>query len=327
MPYSVGQLLPSASTKFLSQHKELLNFIPYFNWKIPRHGLQRDGCGSISKEKIIGCKKHYKLQHKVIVYSCFRPQCPICGRKWALREARNATDRILHSLQCLKGSGIKTHSIRHIVFSPPQVFAKEIISTLEGFRKLRSKAIKLAKKCGLYAGCVVFHAHRFDKHNKEWYISPHFHFLGLGYLQPSDKFYEKTGWIYMNYKKRKTLLGTIFYELTHCGLWVENNKVKHHTVIWFGEFAYNILRVVKKEKKYFPIKCKICKKPFFEIKNGFEVNEKKIGTSEIENTVIFTSKPEFGRIYYNQIVVKTYSYKNKIYGDFQTEIGLNGEYG
>lgn len=332
MPYTCGQLLPSASAEYLSNHKELYHYESYFNWHLNSHGKKRDNCGTFSRSdnpnknsSIIACKEHYKLQYKIIKYSCYKAECPICNRKWALREAETATNKILVSLKIFKRAGKKkVGNVRHIVFSPPQSFAKDSIKTLEGYRKLKKKAIKLIRKCGIWAGCVVFHAYRFNKTHKYWYISPHFHVVGIGYLLKSNIFYEKTGWIYRNYKKRKTLLGTISYELNHCGFWQDDGVIKHHLLTWFGELSYIKFKMFKKEPKYFPIKCKICKKPFRYVKSGFILKDNRINDFEYEFETKFDKKNiKFGEIYYIKKIHKIYAYNNMVYESSQLNFDVN----
>jgi hypothetical protein len=54
-----------------------------------------------------------------------------------------------------------------------------------------------------------------------------------------------------NLRIRKTLDGTIFYQLSHCGI-----SEKFHTVTWFGALSYNKLKVIYKEPDA-PV-CELC---------------------------------------------------------------------
>jgi hypothetical protein len=96
---------------------------------------------------------------------------------------------------------------------------------------------KLAKKCGLFGGCSIFHPFR-EHEDKSWYWSPHFHVLGFGWVRHVKTLYEKYGWIIKNVGVRKSVHATLMYQLSHAGVHKD-----HHVVTWFGALSYNKLRV------------------------------------------------------------------------------------
>jgi len=76
---------------------------------------------------------------------------------------------------------------RHFTFSPPQEAAIELVKTKSGFKRLKSKAIKLIKSSGIVGGVIIFHPFRVNK-KKQLYISPHFHVIGYGYIEETKIF-------------------------------------------------------------------------------------------------------------------------------------------
>ena len=93
-----------------------------------------------------------------------------------------------------------------------------------------------------------------DDYGEGWYVSPHFHFAGYGFLQKSDEFFAQTGWMYKQIigekKKERSKFGTLFYLLTHCGLaYVKNGDRRvFNTVSWLGNLSYNKVSIEKEER-------------------------------------------------------------------------------
>jgi hypothetical protein len=103
--------------------------------------------------------------------------------------------------------------------------------------RLRPALYKIAKKCGVYAGVAIYHPYR-ETEVKSWEFSPHFHVIGFGWVRFVAALYDKYGWIIKNLGLRKTVHGTILYQLSHAGVHEE-----HHVLTWFGKLAYNNFKV------------------------------------------------------------------------------------
>lgn len=276
-------------------------------FRLPGNGESKERCGewvhplscpNYGQPTIEG-KQHDRF---VVQHSCHSPDCPICYESWASREAQRASDRIIQALELYRKAGINFGKVKHIVFSPTQDEAKRLIRTREGFRNLKKQAIKIFKKGGVKAGAVIFHPFRQndpreDNYNPDmpdmiWYLSPHFHVIGCGYLQKSDEFYNETGWIYNNIGRRETIKGTIKYTLTHCGI-----ADGFQALTYFGAFSYNKVVIDEKIKIEEPVKCQVC---------GEYLHEYAL--IEKEESLEPDWKQDLG-VYYHVVIKRTYKLK------------------
>jgi hypothetical protein len=219
-------------------------------WNLPSHGESYNHCGSFVKKGCLNPYEHPDIAYvKVIKHSCMRAECPICFEGWAGKEA----EKIVHRLQQYYGRGQPIHvtaSVPHGLYN-------------EGMISLRKKSYKIMKKVGFIGGVCISHPFReacqicgFEKDwntktcvncgasQFRWYFSPHFHFLGYGWLRGIKKNYEETGWVVKNLGVRKTLHGTAMYQLSHAGV-----HKKYHTVTWFGRLSYNNFKCKKLVRK------------------------------------------------------------------------------
>jgi hypothetical protein len=64
--------------------------------------------------------------------------------------------------------------------------------------------------------------------------------------------YHKYGYIIKNLGKRETLFGTIYYQLSHCGI-----KKHNHSLVYFGDCSYSKLIIEEEEQE--SKKCPYCK--------------------------------------------------------------------
>lgn len=257
-------------------------------FRLPGRGEQtNDRCGEWVRP--LGCPNHAQMtlegEHHdrfVVPRSCHNPDCPVCYESWASRQAGNTSDRLIQAVGLYVKNGYKIGRIDHVVFSPPQGLAKQLIRTSGGFKHLRSVANEVMKKAGAVGGAVVFHPFRqndprelnFNPDLPEyvWYESPHFHAMVCGYLMKSNEFYEATGWTYKKMGKRATIKGTVKYTLTHCGI-----AEGFQAVSYFGLFSNNKIVIDKIVKVKEPVKCHACGESLHEYAmvetdNGYEVD-------------------------------------------------------
>jgi hypothetical protein len=172
--------------------------------------------------------KAYLERHK---RTCHRPLCPTCWPDWANREAEKAAQRL--DAFVLKGRNLKP--IHLTVSIPHSDYDFEI-------EALRKKSYAALKRVHCLGGMMIYHPKRQNKYTKAWYFSPHFHIVGYGWIVDVRQNYISSGYVVKNIGIRKTVHGTIWYQLSHCGL-----DGKHHAVTWFGCLAYGKLHVEYKE--------------------------------------------------------------------------------
>ena len=236
------------------------------SWILVGHGEKSyEDCGSVVGTKACpNHKKDYVLLHK----RCFRPECPVCFPAWVSREAESSSER-------LKGvSGVYGNlgGCKHFIVSPPQDLALKMLGRVDDYRALKSMCIDLLELKRLpkwwfmdcdyrdlvgFHGCIVFHPFRQD--GLIWYLSPHFHVVGYGRLPPGNVFYEWSGgWVYKNAGYRKTIFGSISYELSHAGLGFVEGKRLFHCLTWFGKFSYNKAVIEEEVKEVVYEDCKVC---------------------------------------------------------------------
>ena len=179
--------------------------------------------------------KAYLERHKV---SCHRPLCPICWEDWANREKDKASLRLRSFV--LKGRNLKP--IHLTVSIPHSDYALSL-------QKMREKTYDALKRVHCLGGMLIYHSRR-KCHTPYEYFSPHFHVLGYGWIVEVRQNYVYSGYVVKNFRIRKTVEGTIFYQLSHCGI-----AERKHTITWFGALSYNKLHVesVEKEKSVCPL--------------------------------------------------------------------------
>ncbi len=214
-----------------------------------RFSVQRSSCGKWDVS--LGCLNHAKHSKfvkldvvKAFKMSCGKLGCPVCYEKASAKRAI----KIAHRISQFKLKGRKLVAI-HLMVSPPKDdLAKYTL------KQLRKKTQKIARRSGLLGGCLIFHHLRQYGENDlqedlaegcswktapaSWYLSPHFHIIGYGWIRKTKEIFEETGWIVRNLGARKNVRATALYQLSHCYV-----PEKGHSIIWFGALAYNQMRV------------------------------------------------------------------------------------
>ncbi len=263
-----------------------------------------------------------RIEHDRFVaqHSCHRPDCPICHESWGARQATNTADRLMQAVGLYRAAGYgiqwidkfgrvltrKIGRIDHVMLSPPQLeWVMASVSTLAGARALHNEARRIIRKAGMVGGVLVFHCFRQNDPRESnfredmepwvWYVSPHFHVIGCGFLQQSDIFYAETnGWTYKKMERRETIYGTVKYVLSHCGI-----ADGMQAVTYFGLFSNNKIVVEKIEKVMQPIKCKAC---------GKEMHLYSLWEGDEKTEVDWTDDRG---VYYQPLVKKTYKLRDK----------------
>ncbi len=200
--------------------------------------------------------------------SCRRRECPDCVNPWAWRAANRARERLAYGkkLYCIQRWGV-----RHVVVSFDDQRVPD--SKVELDRQFRL-VYRTVARMGLWGGLGIFHPWRkrcsecggsLDCEAKkrchpgaglEWAIGPHFHVIGYGAVNASDR---PRGAFVKSMPRRRSIAGTIKYALDHCGIPLPRDRPsidrevvpstfatsdaprerKWHTLRWFGAWSYN----------------------------------------------------------------------------------------
>jgi len=236
------------------------------------------------------------VNHKGMMYGrkqfryCNNPRCPTChDHGWGAREARKAEARLL------KGKK-RFGQIEHITVSPP-IKGYDWLRNPEKERIYRRTRLRrILDKHGIMGGLVIFHPARYANARESaekgvpfgWYFSPHYHIVGFiknGYSRCRGCKYNnkydrdrcrackgfegrvrrlnaKHGFIVKVLGERKSIWGTVYYQLDHCGVTVENSG--YHNVTWFGVVSYCALKLIEDDFVEVGFKhnlCPICQEP------------------------------------------------------------------
>lgn len=259
------QSTKTASQKVQSEAKEgvfsqsdaVLGIKNIFGFLLPGHGSSRGSCGQYFT---VGCLEDGYIEKHI--KTCMRADCPICRQKWAGRLAGKAEYRISQ----VGGLG----PAKHIVVSLPQADFGLVQTDYPG---LRRKVYKIVKRVGVKGGCLIFHPFRRrcprcgtvpEKGHKtclfcgnywfEWYFSPHFHIVGFGWVEGTAKEFLRSGYVVKNVGRRKSVGGTVLYQLSHAGV-----HLRYHVLTWFGSLSYNKLKVEPEIRE--GNRCPVCGAP------------------------------------------------------------------
>jgi len=144
------------------------------------------------------------------------------------------------------------------------------------YPEARRVAYKLLKKAGVRGGLLIPHPWRLkcascggeiignwsvdketgkfvlkDRHcvnclstAYEWIDGPHFHVVGYGWIEHTKEIEQDTGYIIDNIGVCNNVGGTIWYQLTHCGI-----QTGRQTVTYFGLCALNKYKSPKLPKE------------------------------------------------------------------------------
>lgn len=215
---------------------------------------------------------------------CFNPRCPECYKTWAVREAKVAAWRI-------EKASRKYGRAEHVIASVPKVEHSIYDKGYDGYLQGRAQVQRILCGRGIIGGGLLFHGFRFANARESrlkdvpfgWYWSVHWHAVGFlsdgygmcrecmhnceadrescrncrkGFEGRTRRAFDSDGWIVKVAEKRKTILGTFFYQLNHST--IIPSKERFHSLTWFGVCGIKALKLDKSEFKENPELCPIC---------------------------------------------------------------------
>ncbi|MBA7696472.1 hypothetical protein ES703_105120 [subsurface metagenome] len=213
--------------------------------------------------------------------NCRRSTCPKCYTTWAWLLAKRGALRILHAPKIFKKELRRIRKPIHGMISLPNN-AYDLF--YNDYPKARKIAYKLLKKAGFKGGLLIPHPWRqkcatcggdiigkwaVDNENKEFYVketycvdcgskafewinAPHFHVVGYGWVENTKEIESETGYVIKNIGIIDNVGGTIWYQLTHCGI-----KPGRQTITYFGLCSYAKYKAPKPPKSK-PMICPKC---------------------------------------------------------------------
>lgn len=228
--------------------------------------IRMEGCLREDLHRIMtldGVNYAGKIYRRLVHHWCNKPSCPICYKSgWDVRSAFRITAR-------LKEASKRFGQIEHLMISLP---TKDYGLSLKA---MRAKVKRLLKKRGVIGGCAIFHAFRYNLRDL-WYFSPHFHVVGFilggyakcrncprkwnckagcsGFDDRAWQLQQKDGYVVKVFGKRKTIVGTLYYQLNHAT--IVKNVERFHVYTYFGNVSYHKLKVTIELRKAV---CPICK--------------------------------------------------------------------
>lgn len=258
-------------------------------WHIVGKGDAYTQCGKFVWQ---GCfnnhiHKNGKNFRKGKAMSCCRAECPVCFLNWVTKQAHIIVDRLIDSRHVTKNyRGRVIHLVLSI--SPEDENSLTEFKFKNSYHKLRTRVYENLKRVGAGGGTLVPHPFRHDYdaerdyemdindisiYKGDWHYSPHFHYMGFGWIRFDCKHPRHRGLkckFYKNGKVRKALcvrhnfekfgyvvnlirivedynlLTCAKYVLNHAGVQTDKKGKSYNTTIsWFGTLSYNKL-VLKK---------------------------------------------------------------------------------
>jgi len=195
-------------------------------------GQAKDYCGEFMTEGCDNTHAHPKgmLYGQNRRLGCKSSACPKCWDIWLRKETSRVTERIEKYRLLAQKKGWRNTKPIHVIVSPPKW--KQNIT----FTELKKEMRKMAKRAGVFGGCVMFHAYRLTKDRKTWYYSPHFHIIGYGWVKNTKKISSDEGWVIKNKGTRDSsgsIYNTVGYLLSHTAI-----AKGVASVTWFGDLGY-----------------------------------------------------------------------------------------
>ena len=175
---------------------------------------------------------------------CSDAKCPVCFmRGHSTRLARSLGGRLAEAEK--RGLGKPEHVTVSVA-----VVDRELDESV-----MRLKCREALFDRGVVGGCMIFHGYRIDREGEVLCWSPHYHIVGMignggfdrcrrcvhvrescrlcdGFKGREVRGYAKDGYLVKVHEARKTVVGTLVYQLNHATVRVGIKRF--HCVTWFG---------------------------------------------------------------------------------------------
>jgi hypothetical protein len=288
------EILTESKFNVIDQIKEnqTLEFERIANWiiagsgnfeKTHDDGRYRDNCNTFRGAS--ACKDHVYKSLTLHYNHCNKMDCETCFIQASSTRARELNGKLKELREKALKEGVKIGMVKHIALSPTKELMKEILTDYNKFLKFRREfdVKTILEESGLFGGVLMLdlwtkQCRTCGKKDYECsceikdlkrVLSPHFHYIGYGYMLHANDFREKfKDWVYVNFGSREDAYHTLFYALTHCALWRKDDGKLKPAYETTGFLNSKHLEPIHTVTKYIPHKCKVCKKPTRRIKRG-----------------------------------------------------------
>ena len=191
-----------------------------WSWVLPGQGVP---CGRSAHRpfRYRACPGNHAVP---FVDSCDSRACPTCWREgWMRREAGHIGTVLRAEADARRATGAHAAVIHVSVNPPPSLWGLADEGTPrnpnQGYRRLRARAYRVARKAGVEGGAAIFHRVRCaDRTDPVETDGPHFHILGFGWVADGSVTFKRTGWVVKNHGVRRgmrAVVGTATYVLSH----------------------------------------------------------------------------------------------------------------
>lgn len=212
-----------------------------------------------------------KVYVKPVRRNCGRFECPICYETWVAKSAKRIEYRMLEysKMRIKVWKGYKLYP-KHVTVSPPEKEHGKIELKMSHYK---GKIHLMLKRVGVHGGTVIYHPSRWrcwecgserkmgkktcykcNSGNFERYFSPHFHILGVGFVDGKEvkRNFLEIGYVIKNINGgKRSIFRTAQYQLSHCG-----KKKGGRAFTWFGTLSYLKFKTKKFKDEGEP--CPIC---------------------------------------------------------------------
>lgn len=269
-----------------------------------RHTARHDGGFFTPKEQrtdpsaglahIVACKKDPTHYARGTQKHCRRPGCPICSYyQYIQHKTPEQMQKLEAAVKDIRHNVGWKYAVRqHVEISPPKKRWLEAV-TPDGAERLRKEAEKHLMAAGFAGGLLVEHWYRQngtndsdvlpqeyvpeaendgDKHAARF--GPHFHALGMGYIDPIKvkQIYEKTGWVIKALRTGKNTIknaaemsAVLVYIKSHACILSEDSPRQYArlppSINWFGACSRRKQTRVGSIREFTPQICPECGEP------------------------------------------------------------------
>lgn len=198
---------------------------------VAKRGELEEGCGKFIEYFCEGCGETRKIP-----IGCHKRTCPICGDKWARKNAAFAKELIwLGHRVMLQHKGIRNRVCSVEISWPLQnAIMRDGQVNKKLFRERRDLAEEICRRQGVIGYVLVFHPYRLDEETGDYTKDgEHFQAIGIAsWIKPGDIAYDDFGTVFKVMARKISNMNmwkALYYLFEHCAIFP-----KLHSIVWCG---------------------------------------------------------------------------------------------